>query len=108
MTHTRHVIKAKPPAPPKPAEVNSVSWELHSHDCQCPHCTPNPAPAPGDDGDRDTENPDIELPVPINEPVWQDELRHYHSRLCECSACAEANSQHQSRIQEFVRKTIQW
>lgn len=70
--------------------------------------TPNPAPAPGDDGDRDTENPDIETPVPVNEPNWQDELKYYHSHLCECPICAATDSQRQSRIKEFVRKTIQW
>lgn len=42
------------------------------------------------------------------EAARQNDLAAYHSHLCECPTCAEADNQRQSRIQEFVRKTIQW
>lgn len=65
-------------------------------------------PKPGDDGDRDAEDADTETPVPVLEPSWQDEMRWYHSHLCECSACAEAEHNRQARIKEWLKIASEW
>lgn len=44
----------------------------------------------------------------FNRGAMSDDLRAYHSHLCPCPDCAEAEARRQSRIHSMLRKNSQW
>lgn len=68
---------------------------------------------PLEDGDRDTENPDSEVPTLVQQPGWlpanwHNELIAYHSHLCECHLCTEAENRRKVRLSKFFEDTLKW